>query len=203
MKFRFNPKKFHVRMGIWLTFAISIFFIVLIIKIGFPDSVNSIDSCIKESGTILRADEITYIDISPVKKKKTQERALVITMIEKPYKIWLTDKLDRKYWTLLNNDNSKGKSIDYYYVDRLLRDTVLYNPKRLDVNGVEIIKFDWFQRKSIIAVIFFVFLLLITFFIFTTCTLTYKEQILKGDLMRWKRPGIKSKLKVLVDWITN
>lgn len=203
MKFRFNPKKFNIRIGIWLTFALSIFFIALIIKFGLPDSINSLGSCIKDSGTILRTDEITYIDISPIKKKRTKERALVITMIEKPYKIWLTDMIDRKYWPLLNNENSQGKTIDYYYVDRLLQDTILYNPKRLDLNGVEIIKFYWIQRRSIISVILLTFILLITNFVFITCTLTYKDHLLKGDLMHWKRPGIKPKLKVLLDWITN
>jgi len=70
MRLKLNPDKFNVRLGLILSLGLAAFFILIFVKFLIPDSFIRLDSTICDSGLIISANEITYIDISPIKRKK-------------------------------------------------------------------------------------------------------------------------------------
>lgn len=191
MRLKLNPDKFNVRLGLLLSLGLASFFILIFVKFLIPDTFIKIESTKYDSGIFISANEITYIDISAIKRKKRERQALEIIVQDKPYKIWLTDIYDKKYWRIIENSDNIGLIIKYNYIDRLLHDGVLHNPKRILINDREIIAFDRDKKEAKYAMIFMLLLFIPTLTFFLLCLWTYWNKLLKGDIYRLKRIIIK------------
>jgi hypothetical protein len=191
MKLKLNPDKINVRVVLLLSLGMVSFFILIFVKFLIPDTFLRLESTNSDSGLIISANEIIYIDISPIKRKKRERQALEIIVQNKPYKIWLTDIYDKKYWRIIENPDNIGMMMKYNYIDRLLHDGVLHNPKRIMINDREIIEFDRDKNEAKYAMIFMLILFIPALIFFFLCLWTYLDKLLKRDIERLKRIIIK------------
>ena len=191
MKLKLNPDKINVRVVLLLSLGMVSFFILIFVKFLIPDTFLMLESTNSDSGLIISANEIIYIDISPIKRKKRERQALEIIVQNKPYKIWLTDIYDKKYWRIIENPDNIGMMMKYNYIDRLLHDGVLHNPKRIMINDREIIEFDRDKNEAKYAMIFMLILFIPALIFFFLCLWTYLDKLLKRDIERLKQIIIK------------
>jgi hypothetical protein len=184
---KINPEKFNIRLILVLILGMAVFYLVIIFKFLIPDSFISLESTRLDSGVFVSADVIEYIEVTPIKRQKLKRKALEIIVSDKPYKIWLTDRFDRKSWSILIDPQIIGDTIKYNYVDRLLKEGILYNPMRLFINNSEIISLNGTKKEAKFALVFIILLLIGCLFFIYVFLKAYISKLLKYDIERIQR----------------
>lgn len=199
-KIRFNPKRFKIRTGIYLSLGLIVFFSFLLIKLIIPDLNKTEEDYLKKTSIIVSTREI-FVPKNNLEKKEKRLDAIVIELKDKNYSIWLTDYSEKKAWRLVHNENNYNKQTDYYFIDRLLQGNRLYNPNKLIIDGKEILSSERDKIAVKISFYFILTLILISGFVFYGCIMTYKEKLAIQDKKNWTIKNKKSKLKVIRKWM--
>ena len=117
---------------------------------------------LKHDSSIVKEIRVTYY-----RDKNGEIPQLDIYLSDKPYFIRVSTDY-KKYWHLINNDSNLNKTIQYYYLNHVLREMTLSNPSQLSLDGKVAYAYgsDLLNAKLLIGllILFFFLFLLITYF---------------------------------------
>lgn len=92
---------------------------------------------------------------------------LDIYLSDKPYFIRLSDQY-KKYWHFINNDSTLNKTIQYHYLNHILRGITLSNPGQLSIDDKTVYSYEVTNKYAKLLVglfiLFALILLIISYF---------------------------------------
>ncbi len=106
----------------------------ILLKFLLPDYFGKEKDLRADSGII----ENILMDKYPTHERyvgTVYKNCLDIILIDKPYIIRLSDDLNKKYWSTLNDKLNIGKRIDVGFQDHLLSNNILHNPNKISIDG--------------------------------------------------------------------
>lgn len=122
----------------------------------------------------------TYLEKRILKSDLTH-KCFDIGIKGQPYFIRLTDNSHSDKWEEIQEKYSPGDTIEILYANRLLQDTVLYNPNELIINHQIIISITETRRMNFWAMVLVTSMTLLFGFVTYIAYQTYREEFLDGD----------------------
>lgn len=138
----------------------------------------------------------TYIK-KRILKPAVTHNCLDISIKEQRYFVRLSDGFHSNKWVEIQDEFSNGDTLEILYKDRLLQDTVLYNPTQVRINNKTIISFEKNRLIQLFGSIGIFVVILLFILVFYMAYNTYKEDHLNDDKILYK----KNKWKIIGRWL--
>ena len=119
-----------------------LFLLFILLKFLLPDYFGKEKDLKADSGII----ENILMDKYPTHERyvgTVYKNCLDIALIEKTYIIRLSDDLNKKYWTAINDKLNIHKRIEVEFQDHLLNNNILNNPNKISIDGKVIIPYGY------------------------------------------------------------
>jgi hypothetical protein len=159
------------------------------------------DYLLKESDLKTDAGVIQYASMS---KYVEQERygtvlknCLDVYLKDKSYYVRFTDELKNKYWARILDKENVSKKIELKFQERLLQDSILYNPNEVLIDNKVIIPVDSERNFQLLILIIFTTIIIACAYFLLRLWQQYKEELYSDD----KQISAESKWKLISTWI--